>query len=342
MNTIRLGFIGLGGIYRQRHMPGLQRIDGLEFSAVVNRSRESSERAAEEFGIANVCDTWEELIARDDIDAVCIGTWPYMHKSMSIAALEAGKHVFCQARMSMNYGEARAMYHAAEARDRVAMLCPVPFGLSIDKTIAKILDRGDLGDITLVRVNSLTGAFADPATPLNWRKDHRLSGLNMHTLGMYIEVIHRWFGWTQSVSARSNIFAEQRIDETGEHVNVEIPDQYLLNTQTQSGVPVQYTMSTVAHHAVDEIHIYGTQGTLHYDVFRDQLHFAKVGDKMAPVTIASGDEYDLKNWRVESDFIDAIRTGADYHPNFEDGLRYMHVVQAAHDSAASGNTINLD
>lgn len=342
MDTIRTGFIGLGGICRQRHVPGLQKIDGVELTAVANRSRESSERAAAEFGIPHVCDSWEDLIARDDIDAVFIGTWPYRHKAMSIAALEAGKHVFCQARMAMNYGEARAMYHAAMSRDRVAMLCPVPFGLSIDKTIAKYLSRGELGDITLVRVNSLAGMFADPDVPMNWRKDHRLSGLNMHTLGMYIEVIHRWFGWTKSVAARSDIFTAQRVDETGERINVEIPDQYLLNTKTASGVPVQYTISTVAHHGVDEIHVHGTKGTLYYDVHGDKLYSAKAGETMGTATSASGDAYDVMNWRVESDFINAIRTGSDYHPNFEDGLRYMQVVQAAHDSAESGTTIELN
>jgi predicted dehydrogenase len=342
MDTIRIGFIGLGGIYRQRHMPGLQKIDGLEFTAVVNQSRESSERAAEEFGIATVCDSWEELVARDDIDAVCIGTWPYMHKPMSIAALEAGKHVFCQARMAMNYAEAQAMYDVAQRTGLVAMLCPVPFGLSIDKTMAKHIERDDLGDITLVRVNSMSGMFADPEAPMNWRKAHRLSGLNMHTLGMYIEVIHRWFGRTKSVSAQSSIVTPQRVDDTGERIDVEIPDQYLLNTITQSGVPVQYTVSTVAHHGVDEIHIHGTKQTLYYDVHRDQLYSAAPGETMGTATVASGDEYNTRNWRVESDFINAIRTGSDYYPNFEDGLRYMQVVQAAHDSAASGQAIELD
>lgn len=342
MQNIRIGFIGLGGICRHRHVPGLQKIDGVELTAVVNRSRESSERAAKEFGIPHVCETAEELIARDDIDAAVIGTWPYMHKPLSIAALEAGKHVFCQARMAMNFGEARAMYHASEKAGLVAMLCPVPFGLSVGKTIAKILARGDLGDVTLVRVQSLANMFVDPNTHMNWRKDHRLSGINMHTLGMYIEVIHRWFGWTQSVSAESHIFTQQRPDETGQLVDVEIPDEYLVHSTTASGIPAQYTISTVAHHATDAIHVHGTKGTLFYDVFPDKLYFAEAGADLAPVAIESADAYDVENWRVEQDFIDAIRESAEYHPNFEDGLRYMQVLQAAHDSATSGNRIKLD
>lgn len=54
------------------------------------------------------------------------------------------------------------------------------------------------------------------------------------------------------------------------------------------------------------------------------------------------ERYDVANWRVEEDFVRAIRAGAPYHPDFEDGLRYMGVVQAAHDSAASGKNITID
>ncbi|NIA14622.1 MAG: hypothetical protein GWP08_11130 [Nitrospiraceae bacterium] len=50
----------------------------------------------------------------------------------------------------------------------------------------------------------------------------------------------------------------------------------------------------------------------------------------------------VETWRVERDFIDAIRTGAEYHPNFEDGMRYTQVVQAVHDSSAQGQAVQLD
>uniref|UniRef100_A0A7C4PK83 SRP54-type proteins GTP-binding domain-containing protein n=1 Tax=Anaerolinea thermolimosa TaxID=229919 RepID=A0A7C4PK83_9CHLR len=103
METLRIGFVGLGGICRQRHVPGLKKLPGIELRAVANRTRESSEKAAREFGIPVVCDSWQELVARDDIDIVFVGTWPYLHREVSVAALESGKHVFCQARMAMDY-----------------------------------------------------------------------------------------------------------------------------------------------------------------------------------------------------------------------------------------------
>ncbi|MCB0161979.1 MAG: Gfo/Idh/MocA family oxidoreductase, partial [Caldilineaceae bacterium] len=86
---IRVGVIGAGANTRSRHIPGLQAIDGVEVVAVCNRSEESGRRVAEEFGIPHVYTHWWDVIAAPDLDAVVIGTWPYMHHRLSIAALEA-------------------------------------------------------------------------------------------------------------------------------------------------------------------------------------------------------------------------------------------------------------
>lgn len=340
MNTIRIGIIGLGGICRARHVPGLRRVEGVEIVSVVNRSVESSKAAAEAIGIPEVDDSWEALVARDDLDAVVIGTWPYRHKEMSIAALEAGKHVFCQARMAMNRAEAEemmAVYRAvSRASGKVAMLCPVPFGLSIDKTMVRLLKARALGQVRLVRVQSFTDLFAKEDVLVNWRKDHRLSGLNMHTLGMYIEVMHRWFGMTASVTATSDIFVTERPEVDGSMLPIEIPDQILAMARMHSGVPVQYTMNAAVPNGSDRIEIYGSEKTLVYEVFADKLSWLANGT-MTPVEIMPEDAYDVKTWRVEEDFIRGIREpGFKYYPSFEDGLQYMKVVQAIYDSVASG------
>ena len=342
MAPLRIGIIGCGGICRSRHIPGLKQLDGVEIVCVANRSRESSERAAREHGIPDVCEDWRELVARDNLDAVLIGTWPYMHREMSVAALTAGKHVFCQARMAMDAAEARAMCAAADAAGKVAMLCPVPIGLSVDATIARIMQEGWLGALRLVQVISMSEAFVSPETPMTWRKDRRLSGKNMHTLGMYIEVIHRWFGETVAVSAQTQTFIHERTTQDGARATVEIPDQILAHATMRSGLPVTYTISTVVHHGLDSIEIHGTEGTLRYVVARDTLYIALAGDTLKPVAVAPEDVYDPNNWKVEADFVNAIRHGTPYAPTFVDGLRYMEVIDAIHASAQRGAAIRLD
>jgi len=113
---IRLGLIGAGKNTRDRHIPGFQKVEGLEIAAVANRSRASSQSVADQFNISGVYDNWQELLEDPSIDAVCIGTWPYTHAAMTIAALEQGKHVLCEARMACNLAEAIAMLACAKAR----------------------------------------------------------------------------------------------------------------------------------------------------------------------------------------------------------------------------------
>src|SRR3979490_2786306 len=124
---IRVGLIGAGGNTKAFHIPGLAKQHDVQIVAVANRTRESSQRVADEFAIAKVHDHWQALLEDAGIDAVCIGTWPYMHAPLTIAALEAGKHVLCEARMAMDHSEARAMLEASLRHPALtAQIVPAP------------------------------------------------------------------------------------------------------------------------------------------------------------------------------------------------------------------------
>ena len=112
-SEIRIGIIGAGQITRTRHLPGFQAIPGVRVVGVCNRHRETAARVAREFNIPKVYGTWEDLIADPDVDAIVIGAWPYLHCSVTLAALDAGKHVLTQARMAMNAREAQRMHDRA-------------------------------------------------------------------------------------------------------------------------------------------------------------------------------------------------------------------------------------
>src|SRR5712692_7645066 len=160
-DKLRIGIIGAGGIVRSRHLPALRAVEGVELVAVCNRSRESGEAVAREWAIPVVMTDWQALVARPDLDAVFIGTWPYTHAEMSIAALETGKHVFCQARMARNVAEARQMPAAAERHPgQVAMLCNgMPNGAQGDRLIRHLLRQGYLGELREVHVTNFSSAY---------------------------------------------------------------------------------------------------------------------------------------------------------------------------------------
>ena len=130
---IRVGLVGAGGNTRLRHIPGFLAVEDVELLAVCNRRAESSAAIAREFSVPRIYQHWQDVVADPDIDAIAIGTWPYLHCPITLAALEAGKHVLTEARLAMNAAEAHEMLAASKQHeDLVTQVVPSPFGLKGD------------------------------------------------------------------------------------------------------------------------------------------------------------------------------------------------------------------
>src|SRR3990170_5693956 len=215
--TIRVGFVGAGNNTRRRHIPGFRALPGIELVAVANRTKESGERVAREFGIARVHADWRDLVRADDVDAICIGTWPYMHCEITLAALAQGKHVLCEARMAMDAADGRRMLEAARrAPHLTAQLVPAPHTLEVDATLQALLAEGYVGQVLAVELQATQQPrFVDPNEPLHWRQDVALSGLNILSMGIWYEAMMRWLGPARRVMAMTKIAVAQRRDAAG-------------------------------------------------------------------------------------------------------------------------------
>lgn len=329
VKTIRIGVIGAGANTRLRHIPNLQAIEGVEVAAVCNRSEASGHRVADAFGIERVATDPEELFAAADLDAICIGTWPYRHAEYTVRAIEAGKHVLCEARMAMDATEARAMLAASKARpELVAQLVPAPFDLRSWRTVRRVVADGVLGTLREVQVTSLNGNAFDLEAPLHWRERREYSGMNTMNLGILAETVERWLGPTASVVADASIAVGERVDEeAGQRARIELPDGIGVLARMASGVRVTYRVSTVVHAPRDAggISLYGSLGTLHWSL-DDTMVLAMAGDEARPLPPDAGTE---GSWRVEEDFVDSIREGKPVElTDFEAGVRYMQFTEA--------------
>src|SRR5437868_4754049 len=153
MTRLRIGLIGAGSNTRARHIPGLRALPDVDIVAVCNRRLESTRAAAREFGISRTFDRWQDLVADPGIDAVVIGTWPYLHCPITLAALDAEKHVLTEARLSMNAAEAHQMLAASRAAPKVvAQVVPSPFGLAGDGVVRELIAAGFIGELREVEV----------------------------------------------------------------------------------------------------------------------------------------------------------------------------------------------
>lgn len=340
-DPLRIGLIGAGANTRLRHIPGFQAIEDVEVVAACNRSLESGQRVADEFGIARVTADPDDIFAANDIDAVCIGTWPYRHRDYVLAALEAGKHVLTEARMATNAEEAREMLAAAEAHpDLVAQIVPAPFDLKSWRTVQRLVADGSLGDIREAHV-SLLNAQSLADQPLHWRERRDYSGNNTMMFGILVEVVSRWLGPTSRVMADGETFITSRIDaETGEERTPDVPDSLGVLARLERGGRVTYRIGTTLHAATGNgISVYGSAGTLHWQM-GDRMQFARLGEDPADLAPDPGT---ADEWRVEQDFVDSIRDGAPVElTNFTDGVHYMRVTDAVYRSRTEGRAVDLD
>lgn len=345
--TIRVGLIGAGGNTRSRHIPGLLEQDNISIDVVANRTVESGQRIADEFNIPRVAESWTDIIADKDIDAICIGTWPYTHATMTIAGLDAGKHVLCEARMAMNANQARDMLAASRRNpDQVAQIVTAPHTLPVDRTIKDLIGSGTIGDLITIDARVTAGSnFPNPETPVHWRHDRVLSGNNIMAMGIWYEGMMRWVGPARTVHAVGQSVVKHRRNEDGHRVPMPIPDHIDIIGQLEQGGQMRFSMSTVSGHAPAnaDVYIFGTEGTLRLHVDKEGKQTLYAGtrndDGLSEVAI---DPAKKGGWRVEEEFINAIR-GLEpvTHTDFATGVKYMEWTDAVTQSLRQGTAVTL-
>ena len=336
---IRVGIIGAGANTRGKHIPGLQAIEGAEIVSVCNRSPESSVRAAEQFGIPTTYDNWSELVDAPDTNAIVIGTWPYLHCQATLAALAAGKHVLCEARMAMNADEAWEMYAAAQANPHlVVQIVPSPMTLRVDATLKRLLAEGYLGDLLAIEVR-VGGDFLDADAPLHWRQDFDLSGLNIMSMGIWYEAVLRWVGEATRVQAMGKTFATMRADETGNLRAVRVPEHVDVVADMACGAQLHMQVSSITGLAgAPEAFLFGSEGTLRFA--DNKLFGGKPGDSGLDEIPIPEDE--AGGWRVEEEFVNSIRgEEAITHTTPQAGVKYMEFTEAVTRSMQTGQVIAL-
>jgi predicted dehydrogenase len=340
-DRIRVGIIGAGGIVSSTHIPGLRRMPGVEIVAVANRSLESSRRAADEFGISRAYAGWEELLAADGIDAILIGTWPYMHRTITLAALESGRHVLCQARMANGAAEAREMLAASQRHSNlVCQLVPSSGTYRIDRAIQGLLAGGEIGEVLSTEVQMLQRGFANFDGELDWRHDPQFSGINVLNVGGTYESVMRWLGPGTRVMAKTRVHVPTRRDEQGVMRAVTMPDHVEVLYELRDGAPVHMKFSeTTGLSRGNDIWIFGSEGTIHVDN-QQNIFVGRRGDR--ELAAHPNPPEGQARHRVEEEFINAIRGIEPVTMNtFEIGVRYMEWTEAIYRSAESGTAVNL-
>ncbi|MBO1005333.1 Gfo/Idh/MocA family protein [Pseudogracilibacillus auburnensis] len=152
MRKIRIGIIGVGLIGKS-HLHNYSSIPGAEIVAVCDINGEEAQRVAEKYDIPHVYTDFRELLKRDDIEAVDVCLHNNFHAPVTIAALEADKHVYCEKPIAGTYFDGKRMVDAANETGKHLHIQLATLYKKETKAAKTLIEEGKLGKIYHARSN---------------------------------------------------------------------------------------------------------------------------------------------------------------------------------------------
>jgi predicted dehydrogenase len=346
---VRCAVIGAGRFAEICHVPGLQSHPQAEVVLLCGRNEERRRAMAERLGVPETAADYREVVARPDIDAVTITTPNASHHEIAIAALAAGKHVFCEKPLAMNAGEAEAM--ARTARD-AGLVNQVAFTFRYTHCVSRLralLREGAIGQPFFVRMVGEGWGDLRPGATVAWRHQAKLAGAGMLAdMGShYFDLVNWIMGPVAEVSGLLHTVARTRPDAQGRPTPVDTDDLAHVWFRTADGVQGEFRSSRVTPSRGENgfLEVVGDQGALFTRLSRgsqDELTLQRPGGSPEPVLLPpesqSGEDYALG--RMMRRFVDTILHGNsddDLEAAFEAGLAAQRAQDAVLRSVAARN-----
>ena len=365
--TIRFGIIGYGFMGRThawgcRSLPFFYRDlpFRVELAAAASPSEHSRSLAQAEAGFPLVTDDWRRLVESPGIDAVAICTPNAMHRDMLLAAIAAGKHIYCDKPLTACAAEADDIVSALKdyAPTHQTVFNYRFFASSL--RAKELIDEGRIGQVTAFRAMYLHSGSISPDRPMGWKQ--REGGGVLLDLGSHALDLVRWLiGDPESVWAASRVLYPQRPLACGGCEPVTQEDHCLLTVRMGDGAVGTVEASKIATGVDDllKIEIHGTKGALSLDLSdADHLMFYDESNPEAPYggergfqKIRSGQRYpapaafppykNSSGWLRSHahclySFFNSVYSGKPASPSLIDGAAVQKLMGAAQRSFASG------
>lgn len=275
--TIGIGMVGFGFIgkvhahaYRSQRLfydppPALPKLVG-----VCTSRKETAARAREQGEFEFASDRLEDLLARDDIHVIDIATPNHLHREQVLAALHAGKHVYCDKPLAVTLDEARDIVVTAKGRPDLShgMAFHCRF-VPATMRARQLIEEGRIGRVFHFRAAYLHSGYEDPNRPITWRLSKEAGGGVLSDLGSHIIDLMAWLlGPFESVRAVTETFIRERPTTSGTWAPVEVEDYVGFQARMQSGAVGFVEASRFATGLQDQLEfaIFGEKGALRFDL----------------------------------------------------------------------------
>jgi predicted dehydrogenase len=352
-NEIGIGIIG-AGFAQTTQIPGFTNCRNARVVAIASARREHAEEVARQFGIPQVENDWQSLVARDDVDLVSVVTPVLTHCEMTLAALERGKAVLCEKPMAMDADEARRMADRARDQNVLALIDHELRFLPGRLKMREIVQSGEIGKIKHATVLFRSDSRADPNRPWNWWSDETQGGGALGAIASHIVDGFRWVLSSEIDEVTCNLatHVRERKDHEGRLRPVTSDDEANLllrfsDSQWAEGATGNVSISMVeAGPPLHCFEIFGERGGLKIEG-AGELSQSDIGDgawrkvEIDRGELASGmsDNGWARGFTTFAQKIVAAlgegRTTVDGAATFEDGYRTQLVLDAARKSNGS-------
>ena len=365
---VRVGVVGASppGFGDRAHLPAVQSAPGLVLEAVCTTREETARAAAERWGAPKWYAGIDALCDDPDIDVVTVAVRPRFHHPLSMAALRAGKAVFCEWPLALDTTEAIEMAAAAEQGG-----IPTAVGLQgrFSPAIAwarRMVADGAVGRPLSFVVSQMLSKF-DVDRDRAWLVRHEeASGALFVAFGHVIDSVRSILGDVQSISARQLTLSPAGVYTDGGGFRWKTADTVMAMAELAGGVVgTAYVSNTVSPPQGYSLRILGEEGQILLAA-PSYYQFSPVKVSVGPMQVSVGgkatgclEEVDIPAGyfsdttvteghaaynvaRALSDFADSIREGRRFRPDFRDGVDLHRIIDAVMVSGREGRTVAVE
>jgi predicted dehydrogenase len=361
-DKIRLGLIGASvrGTWSSRsHLPAVRSSSEVELTAVCTTRADSAEAARQAFGARLAFDDYAKMVASPVIDAVAVVVRVPSHYAPTKAALEAGKHVYCEWPLGRTTAEAAEL--SALAKDR-GLVTAVGLQARVNPALMhmkELVEAGFVGEVMAVHVCLMREGVLSRPSHRTWQRDAEL-GANTLTIahGHTVDAMRFVAGDFRRLSAVVATEAKQWLD-TGSKTLLDVtsPDNVLVSGWLANGAVASLHVGAIPFAGSGyRMEIYGRDGTLvasgedSPQLGEVVLHGAKGADALAPLPLPerfrvaasgapSGEAFNVG--QMYTLFARAIRDGESRQPNFATAVDLHRLVDAVKQASDSGREVSL-
>lgn len=352
MKSINVGVIGTGSISAM-HLQSYQKHANANLLAVCDLNEERAQRAAEKYGATKVYTDYNELLADPEIDAVSICTWNNTHAEISIAALNAGKHVLVEKPLCRTVEEALQVQEAVKSSGK---LLQVGFVRRYDpnaQMLREFADKGEFGDIYFAKASSVRRL----GNPGGWFSDiERSGGGPLIDIGVHvIDLCWYMMGRPKPVSVSANTYRKlgnrsnvrnlsfyKAADYDAEKNTVEDMANAMIRFENGASLLVDVSFTLHSKENLQSVKLYGDKGGFEIDpevVIVTEKHDTIIN--IQPQTDNKGFDFDAAFQSEVDHFISSIENGTSPLSPVEDGVEIMKILCGIYESAEKGVEVLL-